>query len=909
MIVRSLYLIALFGAVFLSCKGPEDEATLRVGFSQCISNDQWRQSMHREMQRELLFYPELSLEIKDAEGSSDVQISHIEEFISSGVDLLIVSPNEAEPITSVVEKAFNSGIPVIVIDRNISSNLYTSYIGANNTEIGRTAGQYIKSILPAGSKVIEIWGLEGSTPAMSRHDGFSREVLDSYEIVPIKSDWTKESAKSAFRELIREHLDLDLVYAHNDQMALGAYEVCRDLGLTDVKFIGIDGLAGNSGGMQLVQNGILDATLLYPTGGEEAIRLAASVLRGKAVDKDNFLGTTIIDSENVRILKPQSDKILNQQRDIERQQQKISDQLELYQAQRSVVYILSAGLLVIFGLAIYLYYTRREKQRINLELAEKNEKVIAQQNEIIKYSEQAEEANSARFKFFTNISHEFRTPLTLILGPVEDLLSEPTTLSRKLKADLELIQKNSYRLLRMINQLMEYRKIENGKLKLQVSESDIVSFVSEIVEAFRSLSEQKKVDLTFHTEKESESVWFDENMLDKVIFNLLSNAFKFTPQGGFIKVYARILEDTIKLIVEDNGRGMSEEHAKHAFDRFYQGDKYAAKGTGLGLSLTKELIDLHRGAITLKSQKGLGTRFEITLPKGDSNLAKVEKSDGLKSRQIEGIEYVKQYADVSFVEEDQPKTDQTILIIEDNNDLLKFIRNYLSKYFTILTATTGAEGLFIAQEKVPDLVICDIMLDDVDGLSVTKKIKSDFRTSHISVILLTAKTSDEDKVLGMKSGADQYITKPFKVEYLLESVNAHLKNRELLKRHFGSEENDTDQLEDLPLNLDQDFISNFKRLVKDHISDPTTNVELFCRELGLSRVQLYRKVKALIGQSVNDYLNEVRLKHAKQLLHSDYSISEVAYQSGFSSPAYFSTAFRSKFKISPSEYKSSLSKS
>ncbi len=893
----------LLAWINVSCQQNEDPS-FKIGFSQCVTDDQWRKSMHREMQRELLFYPDIQFEIKDAGGSNETQINHIQEFIDQQVDLLIVSPNEADPITPMVEKAVNLGIPVITIDRKISSNVYTAFVGANNFEIGEIAGQYASSLLAKGDKVIELWGLKGSTPSIGRGEGFGKHVnSDDYEVINIYTDWSRPDAEQKLSEIIGDHLDVDMIFAHNDRMALGAHEICSDLGIADdIKFIGIDGLPGNTGGMQAVLDGILEATLLYPTGGDEAIRLAVEILQGRPFEKENILQTTLVNRDNVRILKLQSDKILNQQTNIERQQKRIIDQLELADAQRNLVYFLSGGILVIFILVVYAFYILRERKRVNRELKIKNEKILLQQEQILKYSKEAEEANTAKLKFFTNISHEFRTPLTLILGPVEEMLQRGKGIHAEIKSGLELIRKNSYRMLRLINQLMEFRKIENGKMKINASENDICEFVAEIKEAFEQTANEKDINLEFYNGDIKEKIWFDVNMIDKVIFNLLSNSFKFTPAHGAIRIFVLNKTKEVKIVIEDTGRGMTEEHAKHAFDRFYQGSGYNAQGTGLGLSLSRELMQMHKGSIELQTEMGLGTTFTITLKKGKSHFNESELIDLTTPYKFSGNEYIKQLVEISFEEQEGETPDQKILIIEDNEDLLRFMKSYLSKSYEILSTGDGNKGLILAQEEIPDLILCDLMIEGMDGLQYTKKIKSDFRTSHIPIIILTAKTSDEHKVMGIKAGADQYITKPFNIQYLSESIRTQLKNRQLLKRHFNvSDENE--ELPEHPHNLDQNFIHKFKKIVQDHLSDSSVTADVLCKEMGMSRIQLYRKVKALIGQSVNDYLNNTRLNLAKKLLNTDATIAEVAYQTGFSSAAYFSTAFKNKFKISPSEYK------
>ncbi len=900
--VISGYLILSF--LVLGCQNQPSRTQYLIGFSQCVSDDQWRQSMHKGMERELQFYPELSLEIKNAGGSSNLQIQHVREFIKQGVDLLIVSPNEAEPITPIVEEAYRNGLPIIVIDRRTSSNEYTAFIGANNYKIGYAAGDYSRALAPTGSKIIEIWGLEGSTPAIDRHEGFIDCLKDEFEVVQVHSNWTKDDAKNKFEKVINENLDAKIIYAHNDIMALGAYEVCKKMGVEKrIKFIGIDGLPGPTGGMQMVMDGILNATLLYPTGGEEAIRLAASILRGQPYEKENILQTTLIKNKNVRILKLQSDKILNQQNDIQRQQKRYSEQLKLYDNQRTLIYVLIGSLLITFLLGAYIFYSLREKQEINKRLEATNREIEEQRNEILKISKEAEEANTAKLKFFTNISHEFRTPLTLILGPVEELLEDKKNISSKLRIDLQLIQKNAYRLLRLINQLMEFRKIENGKMQVKASENDLIEFVKEIKTSFNGLATEKSVELGLASNKDSIILWFDINMIDKVLFNLLSNAFKFIPPNGYILIEITDKEESVLISIRDSGRGMSDEHARHAFDRFYCGDQYKSRGTGLGLSLAKELIDLHKGNISLESNKGSGTTFLIELKKGRDHFKNNEIIESVDDLRVEASEYIKQHAEISFSANASSKDhDVKILIIEDNKDLIQFLQNHLSQSYDIIVAEDGNKGLVLAQENVPDLIICDVMMPGMDGFEITKRIKGDFRTSHIPIIMLTARSSDEQKVIGMQAGADQYITKPFNINYLTESIKTRIKNRELLMRHFNVAE-DEERVE-LPINLDQVFIRKFKDLIESHLNDSNLNVDLLSKELGISRVQLYRKVNALIGKNPSDYISDLRLSKAKKLLQSDLAISEVAYQTGFSSPAYFSTAFKNRYNLSPKDFRS-----
>ncbi|MEL7121558.1 MAG: substrate-binding domain-containing protein, partial [Bacteroidota bacterium] len=388
-----------------------------VGFSQCTTDSDWRVAMHQAMYRELAFHPEIDLIIKDADSDNEKQVEHIQEFIDDQVDLIIVSPNESDPITPIVEAAVKRDIPVMVLDRRTSSSIYDAYVGGDNYTIGKIAGNYCRRMLEDGGKVLEIWGLTGSSPAIDRHLGFVDEIGKYPDIElagRISGSWMRDTVKNQLKELVDLYEDVDLVYAHNDIMALGAYEIFKENGLEDKLYIGVDGLLGPTGGIQLVDEGILDATLLYPTGGEDAIRLAAKILKGESYDKENMLQTTVIDSSNVRIMKLQAERIDAQKKDIARQGEKISEQIRLYRTQQIYLVILIASLLLVIILGGIVYASLKANQKVNKELATKNE-------EVIEMADKAEQATSAQFKFFTNISHEFRTPLTLILASIDDI--------------------------------------------------------------------------------------------------------------------------------------------------------------------------------------------------------------------------------------------------------------------------------------------------------------------------------------------------------------------------------------------------------------------------------------------------------------------------------------------------------
>jgi DNA-binding response OmpR family regulator/two-component sensor histidine kinase len=467
------------------------------------------------------------------------------------------------------------------------------------------------------------------------------------------------------------------------------------------------------------------------------------------------------------------------------------------------------------------------------------------------------------------------------------------------------------RLLRLVNQLMDFRKIEDRKMQVKASELDVIQFIGDVMSAFDKLAQKRKIDFQMVSEHKQLYAWFDPDMVDKVIFNLLSNAFKFTGDRGRIYLVISI-DDSQKHVVisiEDNGLGMSQEHLSHAFDRFYTGDNRT--GNGIGLSLSKEFIELHHGELILSSEKGRGTRFCILLPLGTAHFDEQQLVSGKYNWQRNSdYDFLNEYPLLPRLNETQDtdtRKDYTILLIDDNAELRQFIRNRLEGVYSIEEAHDGITGLRLAFEIVPDLIICDVMLPGKDGFEIIKTLKEDLRTSHIPTIILTAKGSMEQKIVGIQSGADEYITKPFVPEYLHERIKALIRSRELLKEHYSHDLN-IEMSVSTPGSLDKKFINDFTAMIEKHMANSELHVNDISRELGMSRVQVYRKVKALLGYSVNDYIITVRLKKAKHmLLNTDKTIAEISTEVGFSSPAYFSTAFKTKFNVSPREFKSSQS--
>lgn len=911
------FLGTIFSTFFSACTQSKKQKGFVIGFSQCTGGP-WRNVMLEEMKRELSFHPNTTLLYKQAEGNTQKQISQVKELLKQKIDLLIISPNEAEPLTPIVEEAYKMGIPIIVIDRKISSPFYTAYVGGDNYEVGKMAGEYAVHLLGGKGKIIEITVLPGSSPAFERHKGFV-DALKNYPslnlVQQVNGELLKEEGYNRVSQII-DHTDgIDLIFAQNDYLALRIADLYKREKLKTPLIIGVDGLPGKGkeNGMQFVQDKIITATMLYPTGGEEAIHIALKILKGEEYTKENLLQTTVIDSTNVRHMQVQASKVNSQQQQIERQQALLAEQRRVYNNRRTFLYVLVSSLVLVISLGGLAFYSLRENRKINKKLQVQNLEISEQKTQLEEMSLKAQAANEAKVNFFTNISHEFRTPLTLILGPLEELIAN--TKSHTTAQTLNLIHKNVIRLLRLVNQLMDFRKIEVDKMKVRASEQDLLLFVSEIIQSYKSIAQKRGIDLRLITPERSLTAWFDVSMLDKVIFNLLSNAFKFTSDNGFIHVYINKSEkENVAIIkVDDNGVGMSKDAVEHAFEVFYQGDYENYKGSGLGLALSKELIQLHRGSITVSSEKWKGTTFEIHLPLGNAHFSKEELTQ-IEAAPSVLYEHEKIYTSDLLKEqptnieesEQQKEKEQSILIIEDNADLRRFLASKFSQQYEILEADNSQLALQQAFDIVPDLIICDVIIPGKDGMALTQLFKTDIHTSHIPIILLTAKTSIEQQIEGMKNLADAYITKPFNVPFLEHTVKSLLSNRTLLKEHYSGDISSNLKTQTTS-KLDRKFISNFTALVESNLSNEAFTIDDISKTMGISKMQLYRKIKALMNINVNDYILNTRLQKAKYLLlNEELTINEIANKVGFAYPNYFSTVFKSKFGVTPKAFKEKL---
>lgn len=880
--------ILCLAGILMSCT--QKHTRYRIGVSQC-SDDEWRHKMNNEIVREALFYDGVEVEIRTAKDNNRNQIADIKYFIDKKVDLLIVAPNEAAAITPVVEKAYRQGIPVVVIDRKILSDKYTAFVGADNYEIGKDVGQYILNRLHGKGKVLEITGLEGSTPAMERHKGLT-DVLKEEPGIEITASvdgaWLQSVAGEKMDSVFQTNKNIDLVFAQNDRMAIGAYLSARQQQLEkEMLFVGIDALPGKEYGVEQIINGVLDATFIYPTGGDKVVQVAMDILEKRPYERDTKLSTALVDKTNARVMQLQTDHITEQDGKIERLNNQVNEYLSRYSAQTMFLYACLIILLLFAALLAIIVRAYWTKNRMNMELSRQKKKLEEQRDQLISLSKQLEEATHAKLVFFTNVSHDFRTPLTLVADPVEQLL-EDKALTPRQQSLLKVVHKNVHILLRLVNQILDFRKYENDKLELVRANMNLRVQLQEWSHSFQTLALKKHIHfvLEVNDDRADYLMAVDAEKMERVYFNLLSNAFKFTPENGTITVTLSTLTKEeggryARLVVADTGSGISVQHIRHIFDRFYQIDVNHA-GSGIGLALAKAFVELHGGEITADSVEGKGTVFTVDIP---MTVVEEPSADLVQEPRITQQTVVEELEDMETEEQIPDENKECILIIDDNADVRDYVKSLLKEEYTVIEAPDGRAGLKKAMKYVPDAIICDVMMPVMDGLECCRKLKTELQTSHIPVMLLTACSLDEQRIQGFECGADSYISKPFNSKLLLVRLRNLMDNHKRLKQFFGDK---TTLSKESVSDVDKGFVDRFRELIEENLADSELSVEDLGSKMGLSRVQLYRKIKALTNYSPNELVRIARLKKAASLLaSSEKTISEITYEVGFTSPSYF----------------------
>ncbi|AWX06813.1 hybrid sensor histidine kinase/response regulator transcription factor [Prevotella intermedia] len=850
-----------------------------IGVSQC-SEDIWRNKLNDELLMETYQHKDVELLFASAKDNDKLQTEQIEKFIQRGVDLLIISPNQVHSITPVIDKAYDKGIPVILFDRKTDSQKYTAFIGADNVKVGKTIGEFIAKTLHGEGKVIEIKGLDNSSPAIDRHKGFV-QALSKYSDIQLKrtlsGEWTKESGYKSIKSAIADAKDCNIIWGQNDRMAEGAQRAMAEAGVHNVQYVGTDALPSKGGGIEAVHNGKLLASYIYPTRGDMVMQLAMRILKKQPFHRDNYLKGALVTKDNAKVLLLQNEEMMKQRSRLSDLNSKVDIYLAQYNHQK--IYMLLGGVIIVLliGLIVYIYRT------------------------IILRRELEEQATNAKLQFFTNISHELRTPLTLIADPIEHIVNDKN-LTKQQRNMLQIVEKNVSILMRLVNEILDFRKIQNKKMELTLSEFELTHYLKEWVSTFESIATKRKIKVDLIIPAPIR-LCADIYKVERICYNLLSNALKYTSEGGSITIKAKSTDETVEICIKDTGKGIAKEDIKHIFDRFYQVRNSNKDGTGIGLAIVKAFTELQGGTAKVESEVGKGSEFTITLPKrvaGD-NFQPAEETYTMNDflDESSAVTDISTENKVSKITSDRQEDKPRVLVIDDNADIRAYATALLGDEYDVMEASDGSEGLKKAVREVPDVVVCDVMMAGMDGLECCKRLKDDSLTCHIPVILLTAKTLDEHRAEGYAYGADAYLTKPFNGNVLKARIKNLITNRKLMKIVFG---NDAQQepIEAVAQSAESQFVEKFRTIIQGNLGNSDLNVETISHEMGISRAQLYRKIKSITGISPNDIIREARMKRAERLLETtDKSVSEIAYEVGFSSPSYFTKCYREFFGRTP----------
>lgn len=900
----------ILGIIFILW-GCAESKTYRIGVSQC-SQDDWRAKMNDEINREIMFHEDAVAEIRSADDSSAKQIADIRYFVDNGFDIIIVSPNEAEALTPIIKEVYEKGIPVVIFDRNINGDTYTARIGVDDRGLGRSAAHYALHISGKGAKAIEIYGLKGSTPAEGRHEGFVSEFEKNGGtlLTSVASNWNKEDAEAAVDSLLEIYSDVDLIYAHNDRMAIGASEVARRHGRRDIRIIGID--AAPNIGIKAVADSVIDATFLYPTEGHRLIQTALAILKNEPYKKETILPVfSAVDLTNADILLLQNEALKEETGKMKLLKAQVDDYWAQHSSQTSLFYASIAIIVLLFGVGFLLLRAYWQRSRHQKELMARNRLLEEEKNKQTQLNEQLRIATQSKLVFFTNVSHDLRTPLTLIAEPIAQL-AEAGNLTPQQSTLIRIANKNIKILQRLINQILDFRKYENGKLGLTLTETDFSRVVGDWMESFYSVARKRDIKLTLVGPAQETPVVMaiDVEKIERVFFNLLSNAFKYTPDNGSITVSYESDGDNLTFRVADTGEGISARDLGNIFDRFYQVDRINPKGSGIGLSLAKAFVELHGGSISVESTLNVGTEFTVKLPVRHVSET-VAEADRTIAREDAGAELDNIESDFTF-DDNKP----LVLIIDDNRDIQKLVGELLASDYNIIAAPNGREGVRLAARYVPDLIICDVMMPVMDGLECCRRIKEEVSTSHIPVLMLTACSLDEQRVEGYESGADGYLPKPFNSSVLKSRCASLIANRKRIKDLWQSgpfpvtSDRRPKAIESLgTTDVDSDFYRRFLDILMKEIGNQDLNVDMIASKMGLERSQFYRKIKSLTNYAPVELIRRLRLQRGRELLlTTDRTVAEIAYETGFSTPAYFTKCYRDAYGETPSQARANLAK-
>ena len=903
------------------------EKKYRIGVSQC-SAESWRWKTNDEILREKMFHDNVEVEIRSADDQNEKQIDDIRYFIDNDFDLIIANPNQEDAITPIINEAYSKGIPVVTFDRRINGDSYTVHIEVDNEAIGQSVARYALHLFPTGPvRVIEIQGDTTMTPTKKRHAGFINEMKKHPRVEIVATaypNWNPDSTAAKIAPLLKQHPDIDLIYAHSDVMAISAAETARSLGLTGIRFLGIDG--NPDVGIKAVADSVTDATFLYPTYGARLLNTALDILDGRPVERDITIPPlSPVDKSNADILLQQDSLIKSETAKI----QLLKDQIDIFwqrhSAQSTLLYATIAIVVLLIGIILLIWRTYAQHRRHRRILTRQNAMLQEERDKQKDLYRQLEEATNSKLVFFTNVSHDLRTPLTLIAEPLRQMIADPDMPSSRRLSLLHIADKNAGILKRLIDQILDFRKYENGKLTLHTEEVRFYDAVRDWLGAFDAAIAGKDIKLTADIPADNSfSLAIDSEKLESVFFNIMSNAIKYTPRNGHISIECHNSPSELTFSISDSGKGIAKEDLDRIFERFYQADKVHPEGSGIGLAVAKAFVELHGGTLRAESEKGKGARFTVTIPITHTDQFHVadgtDNTGNFRNRADDATPINESESDceapailseASTGDDDKP----LLLIIDDNKDICDMIASLMSDEYTVISASGGSRGIRLATKYTPDIIICDVMMPGMTGMECCKILKNEISTSHIPILMLTACALDRQRLEGYQSGADGYLPKPFDGEMLKARCRNLIDNRRRIRNVYAADSTapierrrfSTPRGADADGNVESDFYNRFIRIVESRLGNSDLGIEQIASEMGLGKSQLSRKIKALTNYSPVEIIRNMRLKRARHLITTTKkSISEIAYEVGFSLPAYFSKCYKDYYHEAPSELRSRL---
>ena len=891
--VRFLPLLVIV-SLLISCSRSE-QYTIGVSLYGVYS---WRLKLLQEISLEARIRGDVRLVVEDADNDVASQVRQIRRLAKKNPDLLIISPYYDDQVKQVIEEVYDSGIPILLVDGRKLTDKYTAFLGADNYEIGVSVGSYVAELLGGRGRILEIQGKEGDSTSIMRHEGFLSACSRYPHMRVVASPYGQyldSVADGQFNQFINNNEKPDLVFLHSDGMWNEEFKTYALNPDDPVRFVGIDALSAEPSAINLIKNFGMTASFEYPTRGDRVFRLAIDILERRPFQRTQVLPTGVMDEHNVEIISSQKVSLDEYSARIYAQQTYLSSLSERFHLIQMLLVVLFVLLLGFVAATYMIYKTSRRNLKLREDMEEQAGRLVETNASLEQLNHRISHDAEQKLSFFTNISHEIRTPVTLIATPIQQLESNPDLSGAQRQKLLHIAGRNTDRLLHLVNDILDYRKISDGSMTPKPEWFDMAELLRSHLPLFSLEAEKGCINIrSVGIETNVLKIHADRKMVSSIFFNLMSNALKYTPQGGTITVELSEGADKIfTLTVTDTGEGISPEARPHIFDSFYQSPD-ASGGTGIGLALVKTYAELHGGSVTVEDVPSGGACFAVVIPLNP--FPKPSEEDQKEPESKVNI------LDEHRVTHDVPSRGELpkILIIDDNDEVCDVFISLFSHEYDILTASNGKAGYDLALELVPDAIVCDVMMPVMDGLALLQKLKTTLATCHIPVILLTARTLDQQRIEGLDQGADAYIAKPFSADHLRAQINNLLRNRRMLRDLFEGKA----QAESTPVMnpRDVDFLNKFKEYIEEHLEEADFNVESLSEKMFLSRSQLYLKVKALTGMSPIEHLRSARMKRAHHLLlTTGLSISEIAYSVGFTLPNHFSKIFHQEYGITPSQ--------